>query len=249
MATKKSNSSSKTKTAKKTAKQTTAKGTKTSKPAVKTAKSKTVHATEPYSPAFGVVLLIIGAILGAVLLVAAAKEIVTATISDSQRFSSAYTEVESDNVFKIKSAKETIDILESGTGIVFIGFPSCPWCQAYAPMLNDLAKEHGVTEIAYFDIKEDRQNETDDYKKIVSLLSAYLQLDENGNERVYVPETAFVINGTLIGNDCETSKDTLDINEPEEYWIETRVSSWKDRVGRLMDLVKAAEGCTTTCDE
>ena len=254
MATKKTNSSSKTKTAKKiTAKKNITKKAnskaKASKTTVKTSKPKTVHATEPYHPIFGIILLVICAIITAVLLVAATKEIVKATFSDAEKFASAYTEVEADNIYKIRTAEETIKILEKGTGVVFIGFPSCPWCQAYAPMLNDLAKEHGLTEISYFDIKGDRKENTDNYKKIVSLLSDYLQIDEEGNDRVYVPEVAFVINGTLIGNDWETSKDTLGIDKPEDYWTTERVMAWKKRIGDLIDSVKASEGCTTSCNE
>jgi predicted bacteriocin transport accessory protein len=187
--------------------------------------------------------------MAAVLLLGASKAFISATLSDAKIFSSSYTEVGTDNVYKIKTAEETIEMLQKGTGVIFIGFPSCPWCQAYAPMLNDLAREHGITEISYFDIKEDRANDTDNYKDIVSLLSSYLQSDENNNKRVYVPETAFVINGTIIGNDYETSKETLGISDPKEYWTEERVSAWKEQVGKLMDSVKAAEGCTTTCDE
>ncbi len=249
MATKKTNSPSKTKTAKKSTKKTTTKNARTYKPIERTAKPKTVKATEPYHPAFGVVLLLVCVIMAAVLLLGASKAFISATLSDAKIFSSSYTEVGTDNVYKIKTAEETIEMLQKGTGVIFIGFPSCPWCQAYAPMLNDLAREHGITEISYFDIKEDRANDTDNYKDIVSLLSSYLQSDENNNKRVYVPETAFVINGTIIGNDYETSKETLGISDPKEYWTEERVSAWKEQVGKLMDSVKAAEGCTTTCDE
>jgi hypothetical protein len=116
-------------------------------------------------------------------------------------------------------------------------------------MLNDLAKEYGISEIYYYDIKKDRENETETYKKIVSILSDYLQYDNEGKKRVYVPETAFIVEGKIIGNDLETSKDTLGFQTPSEYWTEKRVENWKENVGALMSKVKAAEGCTTNCNE
>ncbi len=241
MVTKKSKSAPKTKTTKKVAKTTAKKQT--------LATRKTVHATEPYSPIFGVVLLIVCVIMGAVLLLAAIKTFIRATYGDSEHFAESYTLVEKDNLFKIKDSDEIISILEHGTGVVFLGFPSCPWCQAYAPMLNDLAKEYGISEIYYFDIKEDRENETETYNKIVSILSDYLQYDNEGNKRIYVPETAFVVDGEIVGNDLETSKETLGFQDPEEYWTEERIENWKENVGALMGKVKAAEGCTTSCNE
>ena len=238
MVTKKSKSAPKTKTAK-----------RTTKTVAKAPAHKTVHATEPYHPIFGVILLIVCAIMAAVLLLAAIKTFIRATYGDSQHFAESYTQIESDNLFKIKKADEIISILEHGTGVVFLGFPSCPWCQAYVPMLNSLAKEYDIKEIYYYDIKEDRENNTETYQTIVSILSDYLQYDNEGNKRIYVPETAFVVDGEIVGNDLETSKETLGTQDPEEYWTEERIKNWKENVGALLGKIKAAEGCTTTCDE
>lgn len=235
MATKKSQSVHKTKTTKKSA--------------PKAAPRKIVHATEPYHPGFGLVLLLVSAIIAAVLLLAATKSIIRATYTDAERFAESYSEVEKDNIFKIKNAKDIIDILEQGTGIVFFGFPRCPWCQTYAPMLNNLAKSYGAEEIYYFNIYEDRERNTENYQKIVSLLKDYLQYDNTGKKRVYVPEVVFVVEGKIIGNDHETSKDTLGLQDPGEYWTEARVSAWKEKLGSLIEKVVAKSGCTTTCND
>ncbi|MBR3319721.1 hypothetical protein IKG20_00200 [Candidatus Saccharibacteria bacterium] len=247
MTTKKSSSSSKTKTAKKpAAKKPAAKKAK----AVKTApRPKTVHATEPYHPVFGIVLIVVCAIMAAVLLPFAVKKITEAVESDAMRFSSEYSSVETDNVFKYKTAEETINILEHGTGVVFLGFPSCPWCQSYAKMLNTVAKEHGVEEIYYYNIYNDRENNTENYQKFVSILDEHLQYNQLGEKRIYVPNLTFIIDGEIIGNDFETSKDTLGLENPDEYWTEERVSAWKSKVGDLLDKVKTKTGCKTTCNE
>lgn len=234
MVTKKTKSSPKTKTAKKPI-------NKKAAPKPSSAARKTVYATEPYHPVFGIVLLIISVIIGAVLLIGAVKTIVRAAYGDAEYFSEEYTGVPVDNVFKIKTLKESLDVLESGTGVIFLGFPECPWCQAYAPMLNDLAKEYGISEIYYTNIKDERENDTENYKLMVDVLSDYLQEDEEGNKRIYVPETVFVIDGAIIGSDHETSKETLGYENPEEYWTEKRVETWKQNVGALMSRMTVAE--------
>ena len=234
MVTKKSKSTPKTKTAKKTV-------NKKVTPKSSAAARKTVHATEPYHPVFGIILLIVSIIMGAVLLIGSIKAIVRATYSDAAYFSEKYTEVPMDNVFKIKTLEESLNVLGSGTGIIFFGFPECPWCQAYAPMLNDLAKEYGISEIYYTNIKAERENDTENYQSMVNLLSDYLQEDEEGNKRIYVPETVFVIEGEIIGSDHETSKDTLGYEKPEEYWTEKRVANWKQNVGALMSRMNVAK--------
>lgn len=224
----------------------------TKKPAVKkpaTKKPKTVHATEPYHPAFGVILIIVCALMAAVLLPFAIKMIVKSIESDAMRFSGEYSSVEVDNVFKYKTAEETKDILEHGTGVVFLGFPSCPWCQSYAKMLNDLAKEKGLTEIYYYNIHDDRENNTEVYQKFVSILGDYLQYDNTGKKRIYVPNATFIVDGEIIGNDLETSKDTLGLQNPDDYWTEERAATWKEKIGALMEKVKSAQGCATTCNE
>lgn len=229
MPSKKSSNTKKSKTTKKSA-------DKKSVPKKSVArKPKTVHATEPYHPAFGVILLVVFAIVLAVLIPFTVKMIVKTTESDAMRFSEEYSSVEVENVFKYKTAEEIAEILEHGTGVVYLGFPSCPWCQSYAKMLNSLAKEKGIKEIAYYDIKDIREKNTEFYKKLVKILGAHLQTNDSGQKRIYVPELIFVKNGEIIGNDHETSKDTLGLQDPKEYWTEERVAAWKEKVGALMD--------------
>lgn len=235
MVTKKAKSSTKTKIDKKTVRGKTVHNT------TATAGRKTVHATEPYHPAFGIILLVISIIMGAVLLIGGTKTIVDAIYGDAGLFSEEYTKVPMDNVFKTKNLKDALSIINEGTGIVFFGFPECPWCQAYAPMLNDLAKEYGISEIYYTNIRAERENSTEDYEALVNALGDYLQEDNEGAKRIYVPDTVFVIDGVIIGNDYETSKETFGYDTPEEYWTEARVANWKKNVGTLMSRMNPAE--------
>ena len=95
--------------------------------------------------------------------------------SDNIKFSKEYTEVGEDNVFVYRTAEEVIKLIKHGTGVLYLGFPECPWCQTYSKYLNEVAKEVGVDKIYYYNILEDRTNNTEVYQEIVSLLEEKLE--------------------------------------------------------------------------
>ena len=162
-------------------------------------------------------------------------------ISDSEKFALEYPLVGADNIFVYKNADETADILEKGRGIVFIGFKDCPWCQLYAVFLHDAALETGIDKIFYCDIKEDRESNSESYRKLVSILAGRLQYDDEGRPRVYVPDVSIVSRGRIITRDFETSKETLGYNTPQEYWNDERVTALKERlragIGILLQII------------
>lgn len=166
------------------------------------------------------------------------------TQTAAEIFATKYTKLDKSNVFVTKTAAEIIKVLESGNGVVFLGFPECKWCQSYVVYLNEVAKKVGLKEIYYFDIREDRANNTEDYKKIVSLLKKYLAKDSKEEPRVYVPNVTFIKNGKIIGNDYETALE--DSGEPEEYWTEKKVSSLKAKLEDYM--VKVVSETCESCN-
>ena len=168
--------------------------------------------------------------------------------TDGERFAKEYTEVSEDNVFVYRNMEEIIKLLEHGTGVVYLGFPECPWCQTYVKYLNEVAEEVGIDRIYYYNILEDRTNNTEDYQKIVSLLGNHLLYDEEGNPRIYVPNVSFVINGEIVANDNETSFDTKGLEKPEEYWIEQEVNDLKGRLTTYMEDVYTSSNMCTTCN-
>ena len=150
--------------------------------------------------------------------------------TDSEKFATEYSQVPEYNVYIYKNIDEIIKILEHGTGVIYLGFPECPWCQAYVPILNEVADIEGLEKIYYYNIYEDRKEDTEKYKKIVSLLNDYLRYDEEGNKRIYVPAIIAVSEGKIIGFDDETSYDTLEYDEPNEYWNEERKNNLKSKL-------------------
>lgn len=159
-------------------------------------------------------------------------------VTDGERFAKEYTIVQNDNLFVYRKVDEIIKILENGTGVVYLGFPECPWCQAYVPYLNDVAVENGISRIYYYNILKDRTDNTEEYKKIMELLGEYVEYDAEGNKRIYAPTVIFVDNGTIVGMNSETAKDTKGFEKPEDYWTEEEVSELKSTLKELCLKVK-----------
>ena len=165
--------------------------------------------------------------------------------SDNVRFNKEYNNVPVDNVFVYKDADEIIKIMEHGTGVIYLGFPECPWCNAYVKYLNEVAKDEGIDQIYYYNILEDRKNNTDNYQKIVSLLGDNLQYNEEGNRYIYVPNVSFHIKGNIIGNDYETSLDTNGFENPKDYWTEEEIKELKINLSAYMkEVFKALNTCS-----
>lgn len=160
-------------------------------------------------------------------------------ITDAEKFAKEYTKLSSDNVFTYKSLKEVNKILEKGTGVVYLGFPECPWCQEYVKYVNEVAKKVGLDKIYYFNIREDRTNNTEDYQTTIKLLRDYLPTDEEGNPRVYVPLIAVIQNGKVVITDYETAQDTKGYDTPEEYWANEDLDALKTRLEKAFNTVKS----------
>ncbi|MCL2444272.1 MAG: hypothetical protein FWD13_12525 [Treponema sp.] len=151
-------------------------------------------------------------------------------VTDSEKFALEYPLVGDNNIFVIRNIEQTAEILERGTGIIFLGFKECSWCQVYVVFLQEAALEMDIKRIFYCDIREDRLNNTEGYQRIVNILDGQLQYDDEGRPRVYVPDVTIVNSGKIIGRDFETSKYTLGYETAEEYWNEDRVTALKNRL-------------------
>lgn len=186
-------------------------------------------------------LLIIPILL--VLLLTGCKE----TKTDAKRFAEEYKTMTEYNYYVYKDINEIIKILEHGTGAVYLGFPECPWCGAYVPMLNEVADIGGLEKIYYYNILEDRKNNTEDYRKIVSLLDEYLQYDDEGNKRIFVPAVIFVSKGEIIGFDDETSYDTKGFDNPDDYWTEEEQKDLKNKLSSYISQI--VDNSCTECNK
>lgn len=165
-------------------------------------------------------------------------------VSDNIKFSKEYTSISEDNIFVYRSKEEIINILEHGTGIVYLGFPECPWCMAYVPLLNEIAKNEGIEKIYYYNIREDRKNNTEFYQKVVSILNDYLNYDEEGKKRIFVPNVTFVKEGKIIFNDNETS--LISEGTPSEYWTEEKKTLFNEKLRKNIN--ELLDDVCTSCN-
>lgn len=168
--------------------------------------------------------------------------------NDNILFNKEYSNVPIDNIYVYRTGEEIIKILNHGTGIVYLGFPECPWCREYVFYVNEVAKANGIDKIYYMNISNDRKNNTETYKKIVSILFDYLQYDEEGNKRIYVPALIVVNKGEIIGFDDETAWDTKNYQSPFEYWQNEDLIGFKNRLSLMFsNLVDSS--CISGCNE
>lgn len=147
--------------------------------------------------------------------------------------------IESNNPMKYKSADDLIDIISNKTGIIYLGFPECPWCRNAISVLLDVAEENDIKDIYYFNIKNERDsytledsklvyekdengNEikgTKDYSKLLKALDSVLfdyvlEIDgkkyETGIKRIYAPSVIFIKDGKIIGIQVSTVESQTD---------------------------------------
>lgn len=113
------------------------------------------------------------------------------------------------------SSDEVIELLSEGTGIVYFGFPECPWCRSMiAPFIETVIEQdetiHYFNALSIRDVKElDKdgnvktlQEGTEKYYKILDLLgdkaSTYDGLNDENIKRLYFPTVVFVKNGKIV---------------------------------------------------
>lgn len=160
---------------------------------------------------------------------------VTKSIPDNERFYKEYTSVPVDNVYKYVKTSEVLELFKSEQAIVLFGFKDCKWCQSYAPILNEVAKENGVETIYYCDIKEDRTNKTEEYNKLVELLKDYLYEDDNNEKRIYVPDVYFIKDGKIVGHNNDTS--LIEGMATEDYYSDKATEKLKTKLTELIKKV------------
>lgn len=162
---------------------------------------------------------------------------------DNVKFAKEYTKISEDNLFKYKTLEEVNKILTKGTGVVYLGFPECPWCQEYVKYIDEVSKSVGLDKVYYSNILDDRKNDTEEYKETVKILSDYLSNDDEGNKRVYVPSVIVVSSGKIVMFDDETARDTKGYDSPKEYWQIEDLTALKTKLTNAFEKVKS-NACT-----
>lgn len=192
-----------------------------------------------------VVLLLI---VGLVLFLVFKKNKINKNIDEEKiKFAEEYKTTK-DNVFTYRTIEEINKILKNGTGLVFLGFPECPWCRGYVPIINEVAKKEGLEKIYYFNIYEDRKNNTEEYQEMVKLLKEFLRYDDEGNERIYAPSLIAVKNGKILEFDDTRYWDNKKYDSAEEFWQSADLKPMKEKITKMINEVNEKSACTADCD-
>lgn len=112
------------------------------------------------------------------------------------------------NPIKYLDFTEVVQMLTTGTGVIYFGFPSCPWCRNIIPVLFDTADKNNWDTIYYVNPRELKSNEKN-YNKLLEILSDYLR-ESDGKKVLYVPDVYFVKNGTIVGHHLSTVESQTD---------------------------------------
>ena len=187
-------------------------------------------------------LIIAIAIVGAFLIYKKFENVNTEQ-KEIDKFVSDYTLITEIHVFKIINIDESINILNNKTGVIFFCNPGSDWCQHYAKILDDIALENSIEKIYYVDIKDDRNLNSNKYRKLVTILQDYLDTDDTGNKRLSMPNLTFIKNGKIIANDNRTSLVSSDTT-PEEYWTREKILTFKNKIIESILLLEADETST-----
>lgn len=182
--------------------------------------------------------------------------------SEKVNFSKMY-KVDEKNVFEKINAKDAIDLVKNRTGIIYLGYKDCPWCQNLVPVLNDAAKENNVNTVYYIDDfyymrpdKNDNPKHKKEYNELVKILGediVEMHNDENEFDIIRVPLVLFVKNGKLVDYHKGTYeghvlKEKIDKNGKTVKYLEDLTEKQKKELKKVLTkkIKKVYEGqCTT----
>lgn len=159
------------------------------------------------------------------------------------------------------ASEEEIDQVLSETGVIYFGYPECPWCRNLVPVLMDAAKQTNTKKVYYINMKEERnqlklndegkietiKEGTPLYHKLVEKLNDHLLPYEGLNDetikRIYVPFVIFVKDGKIVDTHTGSLDSQVDPFVPltDEQKTELK-KTLMDKFLKLSDSV-----CTDAC--
>lgn len=218
---------------------------------------------------------VIVAFLVLVLLVGCKPEVKEPVLTDAQKIKEEYealngqansagvahktVEVAENNPLVYATGEDVITMLKEGSGIIYFGFPECPWCRAALPIFLEACEEELMTKVLYYNNKDQRDAKelkdgnvvttkegTDEYYQILDLLgeyaSSYDGLNDSTIKRLYFPTMVFMNEGKIVAIQQGVPEGVEDPRQemPEEY-----VQQLKELYKDGMKKVKGA--CDSAC--
>lgn len=161
------------------------------------------------------------------------------------------------NIEYIDSEK-ALDIIENGTGVIYFGFPECPWCRNLVPVLLDASTEAGIDKIYYLNNKDERDTKKLENKKIVTekegtkeyyklvealddVLWEYENLNDSSIKRIYYPMVLFIKDGKIV--DCHI--DT--VSSQKDPYVKLDKKQYEELYNILLDGMYKTIMCDDAC--
>lgn len=174
-------------------------------------------------------MVVIDILLGAILVGVMTFGIYQYLKSDGEKFKAEYEALNNENVninisknnpIKYVTLDEVFDIIQNKTGVIYFGFPGCPWCRNMIPVLFEAAKNNNIDTIYYFNPRNVKKSDNDEYNKLKEILNEYLSEDETGQKVLYVPDVYFIKDGKIVGHHLGTvdsqEDPTISLTEEEK---------------------------------
>ncbi len=142
-------------------------------------------------------------------------------------------EIPEENVIVYSSITEVLDIIKNKSGVIYFGFPTCPWCRNMVVPLLEAADSTSLDKIYYLNMYEERdtikyvdgefiteKEASEGYYDLVndlsSILDDYIVKDSDGIEhntskkRIYVPLVVFIKDGEIVDYHANTVDSQVD---------------------------------------
>lgn len=157
---------------------------------------------------------------------------------ETTSFVQQYTDLDQQTTQLVQMEKENLqDFLNYGTGIIFFGFPECPWCQAYLPMLDTVLKETQA-QAYYYNIYVDKSADRPFYDEVSQILKTnnisgnenVIHYTNEGKPVIYMPLTLFIEKGRIVAFEDESNTNDAKVVSPQDYWTAERKQAIHDRL-------------------
>lgn len=173
--------------------------------------------------------------------------------------------IDANNPVDILTEEEAVALLESGTGILYFGFPDCPWCRNMLPVLLQTLKNMSIERMYYLNIGsirntlalgeknkvEVKEEGTKGYYKILELmdevLDPYYLISEDDKKidtkekRLMAPTVVAIKDGKIVDIHVGT------VESQENGYDDLSIEQQEELQNRFMELIRKVY--QVDCDE
>ena len=149
--------------------------------------------------------------------------------TDALRFQKDYEIKDQENIYEYTTLENILDIMENGTGIIFLGIPNEENSTLMGQIINEVSKEKSINKVLYYNHKDIRENKTEEY---FTLLDHIYKNEEDIDKSLPNQIVIVVKKGNVVGTYNYIEIENVKVN------IEEKTSTIKNNVSNLIDKLK-----------